>query len=1028
MTIIPSLVPTALLSLAAALLVPGIIQAQVRVLFVGGQADAAQAADPGVWEFLQNRFGAANVSYEQSAQAGTADAENVDVVVLSSTPGSGSIRTKFRNVPVGVLNWEEALSEVARVGNFAFNDGGRTKSNLTGWNITDNSHYITQGLPLGDVEIWDPAAETWQLDGELAETVTVLATITDGEVPTLSVAEAGTKQLGDVVAVGRRVQFPMTDSTANAFTDLGWDLFGRAVEWAAGADVAGGQIFDFNEDPGDSLEIISNAAATTEWRPTGGVNDSGYMALADNEDSARAALIFPIVEDPISSFKISVAARIGGGEANPADGFSISIVRPEDPLLHPDSRGEDWAGGFPELRGLQEEGSTTGLAIGFDTYVNGVLAGDTEADIVGISVRVDGALVKQIPAGTKNGAPDDVTSLQTGPLSQTDDPFENLTWQPFEVELTEDSKLNIRWKGQSVLENFAVDWFPSENMQVIFGARTGGSNEAHHFDDLTLEIVSTTVARISRVTRGRDGVTYTYSNSEESQLDVESIKLTIDGVEVTPTIEATADGATVSYSTSDEPWGFGSVHPWTLEAMDQNGLDIGASGEIKIATPVFPVGRPLPGPEGVVGAFSTRYVWDTGVTIDSLGKALELILAADDPGFAGEVIDETHEVIDHGSGGFFSNNFPYPDDFLGESDFIQASKGNILITEAGDYTFGVRTDDGFGVRIHGMTFSEVSGAGRIDGLVPDAFFFTGPTSNSQTRAIARDVQPGVYPIEFLWFERGGGDYGELFAARGAFPNEGDTDTWELVGEGLALVAGVSQPPVITRVAVTDAVDIAFTTPSAESEHLLEMSTTLAPGEWQVVSDAVLSMGNGLFTFTTSRPESAATYYRVAMLPPPPLFREDFESGAEGWITSTNSADTQWELGAPDIEGLTEAHGGQNVYGTNLDGPVIVGEGVTSASLRSPVIDLTGVDRPKLKFWYHVDTTEDAEGVQLKILDEDGSELYVHTEIFWGLTEGWTEFRLTIPERAREQKVIVEWLLLAAVGGRAGFYLDDVELD
>ena len=43
------------------------------------------------------------------------------------------------------------------------------------------------------------------------------------------------------------------------------------------------------------------------------------------------------------------------------------------------------------------------------------------------------------------------------------------------------------------------------------------------------------------------------------------------------------------------------------------------------------------------------------------------------------------------------------------------------------------------------------------------------------------MKPGIYRIEFFWWERGGGDHGELYVARGAFANDGDT-LWNLVGE------------------------------------------------------------------------------------------------------------------------------------------------------------------------------------------------------------------------------------------------------
>ncbi|MFT4637080.1 MAG: hypothetical protein ACI8T1_000388 [Verrucomicrobiales bacterium] len=1005
---------------AAALFASGTLsQAQVRVLFVGGQAEATQGADSFVFEKMGERFGTENVSYKGAGESGTEDAADVDVVVLSSTPGSGDIVSKFRDVPQGVLNWEEAISHVDRDGGFAFHQGARPKSQQTMMTITNNTNYITSHLDLGDIEFFSQDVESWAMDGDLAATVTVLGTVIEEGLPMLTIAEEGSELLGEITAVGRRVQLPMTDGSSEFLTDAGWETVMRAIEWAAKADTSPGQLFDFEEDP--MLDIISSTD-TTEWRASGGVDDSGYLSLTDAVGGADSTIIFPPVEDAISAFKISVDARIGGDQERPADGFSINIVRPEDPLLA-NPRGDGYAisNQFPQLGGLQEEGSQTGLGIGFDTWDNGQLQDEPESDIVGFSVRVDGLLVRQIPAATANGEPGDETSLQTGPVGSEDPPIENLTWQKFEVELTEDGLLNITWKGKRVLENFEIDWFPSDNMQIVLGARTGGSWEAHHFDNLSLEIVTTNTARIAKVDRGRDGVTFRYENSDESELQTDSIVLSVDGAAVEATIEALPDGITVISYAPDTPWEFASEHPWVLTALDQNSLDVGAAGTITIASPVFPVGQPLPGPNGVAGAFSSRYIFDTGGQIGNIDAAIELVLAAEDAGFAGEIIDAEHEVIDHGPGGFFTNDFPYAEDFEATDDFIQFNKANILITEAGDYTFGVRSDDGFGVRIHGMTFDEVNGAGQLDTLIPDSFFFRGTTGNSQTRAIARNVQPGVYPLEFLWFERGGGDYGEIFAAQGAFPLEEDTDTWELIGEGLQLVAGEVAGPVLQDFSLGDNVVLDFTTPSPESVHQLEMSTSLLPNGWSVVADAALTNAGDLYTLMAARPEAPDTYFRVAMLPPPPLFSEDFESGAEGW-----TAVEPWELGTPAVAELSAAHGGENVFGTDLDDVIAGGVG---ASLRSPVIDLTGIGRPKLKFWYYNDSTEGAEGVQLKVLSEDGgTDLYVHDQIFWGKTEDWTEFRLTIPEVAREQKVMIEWLLLTDDGGEAGFYLDDVEVD
>ncbi len=250
-----------------------------------------------------------------------------------------------------------------------------------------------------------------------------------------------------------------------------------------GHEVANGPsttTFDFETDPG--LEIISNDAATTEVRTEGG-NPGGYLSLTDAENGARAAIIFPAVDQNIAGFRFSVDARLGGGTERPADGMSINLVRPDDPLLV-DPRGEGYAASPTGEANLPEEGSTTGIGIGFDAWESGA------PDVIGFSVRVDGELVQQVEANVLNGALDDPQSLQTGPrnLDNPDDPYALLGWAPFEVNLEVDGTLDIFWKGSKVVDNLQTNWTPSPG-QLVFGARTGGANQAHHFDNLSLQVI-----------------------------------------------------------------------------------------------------------------------------------------------------------------------------------------------------------------------------------------------------------------------------------------------------------------------------------------------------------------------------------------------------------------------------------------------------------------------------------------------------------------------------------------------------------
>ena len=66
------------------------------------------------------------------------------------------------------------------------------------------------------------------------------------------------------------------------------------------------------------------------------------------------------------------------------------------------------------------------------------------------------------------------------------------------------------------------------------------------------------------------------------------------------------------------------------------------------------------------------------------------------------------------------------------------------------------------------------------------------------------------------------------------------------------------------------------------------------------------------------------------------------------------------------------------------------------SMKSPIIDHTGIDRPKLSFQCYIDTTLDVGGGQLRFSTEAGEVLFTRQEIFFGKTEAWTFFSLTIP--------------------------------
>ena len=273
-------------------------------------------------------------------------------------------------------------------------------------------------------------------------------------------------------------------------------LAGLGLAAGTGAGMAASATFDFTTDPtaaNSGLTVVGSNEAP--WQSSGG-NPGGFLAITYSENSKYTGVVFPDIDSGkvVSAFKFDCDLRVGNPNGNggrPADGFSISFARGSDPLLGslPDSVAStgNFAGGIPE------GGSTTGIAVSFDTWSGNVLPDGP--DIEGIIVRVDNKTILRQPLPTRNGACDDVTSLQTGSYTQDyfdngGDPrdplaWKNLCWQPFSVEMDNTAKLTVKYKGKAILDKYQTSYFPSVG-RLIMAGRTGGANENTHVDNIRL--------------------------------------------------------------------------------------------------------------------------------------------------------------------------------------------------------------------------------------------------------------------------------------------------------------------------------------------------------------------------------------------------------------------------------------------------------------------------------------------------------------------------------------------------------------
>ena len=263
--------------------------------------------------------------------------------------------------------------------------------------------------------------------------------------------------------------------------------------------------FDFRNDPvDDGAQVIAQfdpaIGPGTEWRATGGI-ESGYLSITDAANGQRGTVILPdlggggqfvlggrtggangahhvdnleaTLDEANNRLNISAQLRVGGGTDQPADGFSFNFVRPGDPLLAGDGNGY---AGINTEDNLPEEGSHTGISIGFDEWQSGpeaandselagasfgsqspeVASGEGARDAIGMSLRVDGILLGQARLTTFNGAVDDPTSLQTGPRGPGGPgDISELGWAQLTIEAPASgavtlSDVTVTWKGQEV--------------------------------------------------------------------------------------------------------------------------------------------------------------------------------------------------------------------------------------------------------------------------------------------------------------------------------------------------------------------------------------------------------------------------------------------------------------------------------------------------------------------------------------------------------------------------------------------------
>ena len=216
--------------------------------------------------FLQDRYGVENVTYMQSSLATAGDEAGFGGLVISSTPGSDTLRGKFHNSTIPIVNWEEAIADNG-AGEFRVT-GGRPKDNVATDHVISirEEHPITAGFSVGqEVTISTGQTEVWWSTGQQAPgSVSLGNELEDATRLFLTIVDEGGELNNGTSAPGRRVMLGMTDNTFNNFTEDGRTLAGQAIDWALGITTSAEpiRVTDFTLDP-----ITGNASITWTARP-----------------------------------------------------------------------------------------------------------------------------------------------------------------------------------------------------------------------------------------------------------------------------------------------------------------------------------------------------------------------------------------------------------------------------------------------------------------------------------------------------------------------------------------------------------------------------------------------------------------------------------------------------------------------------------------------------------------------------------------------------------------------------------------
>jgi hypothetical protein len=319
--------------------------------------------------------------------------------------------------------------------------------------------------------------------------------------------------------------------------------------------------------------------------------------------------------------------------------------------------------------------------------------------------------------------------------------------------------------------------------------------------------------------------------NRDTTVNRSTVVLKVNGGTVPATVAATADGASVTYALSPLPPS-GTTVGCELTFKDNEGADVSVAWSFTLSYKALDPANSRPGP-GIDPGFRVRLVqapMGSGLANDLARAEDQLALNPSipvyvDTNFVAQVINQAQ---DDRSSGFFQ--YPdYPeiilpglDELNGTDDFVVECRAWLQLP-VGIYRFEMTADDGF----------KLSSGASLASKDPILTFHNGGPGTETVDFVV--TAAGFYPFRFVWYERSGNAFGELYAVNIATGNR-------------TLINDSTAPGAIK----------AFQDATAGPALQLESSATVA-GAYAVDSAATINTGAKTITVNAS---GTARFFRL----------------------------------------------------------------------------------------------------------------------------------------------------------------------